>query len=84
MSHPLKTVQASEAKTRFNSLLTEVEAGRSIVITRHGKPIARLVPERAERQEDAREVIAQIREARKHVGKATLEEILAWRDEGRK
>lgn len=41
MSH----VTALEAKTRFGELLARVSRGEEIVITRHDKPIARMVPE---------------------------------------
>lgn len=33
-----------EAKTQLSKLLAQVEAGDEIVIARHGKPVARLVP----------------------------------------
>ena len=33
-----------EAKAQLSKLLQQVEAGDEIVIARHGKPIARLVP----------------------------------------
>jgi prevent-host-death family protein len=33
-----------EAKTHFSELLEKVEAGEEITITRHGLPVARLVP----------------------------------------
>jgi prevent-host-death family protein len=39
-----KQVNVYEAKTQFSKLLQQVEAGDEIVIARHGKPIARLVP----------------------------------------
>lgn len=35
-----------EAKTQLSKLVERVEAGEEIVITRRGKPAARLVPER--------------------------------------
>lgn len=38
------TVGVFEAKTRLSELLERVVAGESIVITRHGQPIARLIP----------------------------------------
>lgn len=38
------TFGATEARTRFSQLLDEVEKGRVIVITRKGKPIAKLMP----------------------------------------
>lgn len=37
-------VGAHEAKTNLGQLLTRVERGEVIVITRHGRPVARLVP----------------------------------------
>ncbi len=40
----MKTVGANEARTHFSQLLAEVAAGATIEITRHGKPVARLVP----------------------------------------
>lgn len=35
---------ATEVKARILSLLDDVEAGEEIEITRHGRPVARLVP----------------------------------------
>lgn len=37
-------VGAFEAKTHFSALLERVAQGEEIVITRHGRPVARLVP----------------------------------------
>jgi prevent-host-death family protein len=37
-------IGAFEAKNKLGSLLDRVEQGEEIVITRHGKPVARLVP----------------------------------------
>ena len=41
----MATVSAFEAKTRFGELLDRVARGEEIVITRHEKPVARMVPE---------------------------------------
>ncbi len=41
----MPTVTALEAKTRFGELLDRVSRGEEIVITRHDKPVARIVPE---------------------------------------
>ena len=38
------TVGAFEAKTYLAALLGRVEGGESITITKHGRPVARLVP----------------------------------------
>jgi len=80
----MRSVPASAAKAQLLGLLNDVERGETVVITRHGKPIARLVPEEDHRREDARRAMAEIKEARKHAPHVTVEEILAWRDEGRK
>ena len=42
----MKSVSVVEAKSRFSALLAEVEAGEEVAVTRHGKVVARLVPER--------------------------------------
>lgn len=39
----MRTVGAYESKTHLPRLLEEVEAGSSITITKHGRPVARLV-----------------------------------------
>jgi prevent-host-death family protein len=80
----MKTVSASNAKAQLLGLLDEVERGDTVVITRHGKPIARLVPDSDHRAENIRAVFAEIDELRKHTKPVTPEELLAWRDEGRK
>jgi prevent-host-death family protein len=80
----MKQIQASTAKAQLAELLDEVERGETIVITRHGKPIADLKPHADSRREEALRAMAKIKELRKHTGRATVEEILAWRDEGRK
>jgi prevent-host-death family protein len=42
--HNEATVGAFDAKTNLGQLLDRVEKGETIVITRHGTPVARLVP----------------------------------------
>ena len=37
-------IGAYEAKTHLSTLLTRVESGETITITRRGRPVARLVP----------------------------------------
>lgn len=79
----MREVQASEAKVHLPDLLDEVERGETLIITRHGRRIARLVPEAERRQEEIDQAIAGIIELRKHTGKITVAEILSARDEGR-
>lgn len=43
-STPTNEVGVFDAKTNLSQLIERVEHGESIVITRHGAPVARLVP----------------------------------------
>lgn len=57
----IKTVGAYEAKTHLSELLEKVEAGEEITITRHGAPVAKLVPVKRKATADERsEAIARI------------------------
>jgi prevent-host-death family protein len=47
-------VGAYEAKTHLSELLEKVEAGEEITITKHGAPIARLVPVKKETSPEER------------------------------
>ena len=76
--------QASEAKTHLPQLLDEVTHGETIIITRHGRAIARIIPEAHRRQQEIDEAIADIKELGRQTGKATVEEILSLIREGRK
>jgi len=79
----MREIQASEAKTHLPQLLDDVERGETILITRHGRPIARLVPEADRRQAEINQAVANIRAMRRNkTGKLTLDEILASRHEG--
>ncbi len=85
----MKHVTATEAKAKakFAELLDKVEAGETVIITRHGKSIARLEPDdeaRRQRARASRQAIDGITEARKTAPRVTVEEILQWRDEGRR
>ena len=81
----MRTIGAFEAKNRLGTLLDLVEQGEEVIITRHGKPAARLVAPAvgADRRAQAREAVARIRERRKGVilGGISIRELI---DEGRK
>ena len=55
-------ITAFEAKTRFGAVLDRVVRGEEIVITRHDKPVARIVPEGAKRHDEVRRAVAGLRE----------------------
>lgn len=78
----MREVQASAAKTHLPQLLDEVERGETIVITRHGRPIARLVPEAARHREEVQAAIAELRRFRQTMPRLSLQELLDGRHEG--
>ncbi len=66
---------AFEAKTHFGELLDRVSKGEEVVITRHDKPVARLVPEGVQRLDDVRRTVAGLRELQERIrrrSRATL------------
>jgi prevent-host-death family protein len=84
----MKRVGMFQAKTNLSALVEEVEKGGQVVITRHGKPVAKLV--RAEPMLTLEEVDRRrqaLREIRKRANElrinATSEEIKEWINEGR-
>jgi prevent-host-death family protein len=59
----MKEIGALEAKNRLGTVLDWVEQGEEVVITRRGKPVARLVPNRPSASGDeARAAARNIRE----------------------
>ncbi len=62
----MRTVGAFEAKTHLSELLDDVARGERIAITKHGVPVAFLIPARTEHQ-DASGIIAAIRRVRRGV-----------------
>ncbi|MBW2391089.1 MAG: type II toxin-antitoxin system prevent-host-death family antitoxin, partial [Deltaproteobacteria bacterium] len=54
-----------QAKTHLPALLKRVEAGESLTITRHGRPIARLVPVAELRRISAADAAEGLRRLRK-------------------
>src|SRR5205823_2090782 len=80
----MREIQASEAKAHLPQLLDDVEGGETLIITRHGRAIARIVPEVDRRQEEVDRALASILDLRKRTRKVTLEELQSAREEGRK
>ncbi len=80
----MNTFGAFAAKTHFSALIEQVERGEQVVITKHGRPVAKLIPaSEGKNHERAKLAIARIEEFSKHL---TLGDI-DWktlRDEGRK
>lgn len=84
-------VGAFEAKNKLGSLLDRVERGEEIVITRHGRPVARLVPDQpASNRDQVQAAFDRLRErarryARENPGMPPFdwEEMKKLRDAGR-
>ena len=75
-------IKTGEAKTRLSELLARVEAGEEVTIARGDVPVARLVP--VARTGDARAAVADILAARAGLAPTTADELIAWRDNGRR
>ena len=60
-------VTAFEAKTRFGELLERVSKGEEVVITRHDKPVARLIPEGAQRLDEVRRSVQGLRDLQQRI-----------------
>lgn len=80
----MREIQATEAKAHLPQLLDDVERGETVVITRHGRPIARIVPEAHRRREAIDQAIEGIKALRQRTGRITVAELLSARHEGHK
>jgi prevent-host-death family protein len=79
----MKTVGAFEAKTHLAALLAQVSKGERITITKHGTPVATLVPPEGAARRDPQELIAELRRLRKgnKLGNLTIRGLI---EEGRR
>ena len=79
------SVGAFEAKTKFSELLDQVVAGEKITITRHGLPVASLVPFQADtRPAQIAQAVLSIQRLRQELGASgiTQIDIQAWKARG--
>ncbi|MGH7063217.1 MAG: type II toxin-antitoxin system Phd/YefM family antitoxin [Stellaceae bacterium] len=82
----MREIGAFEAKNKLGQLLDLVERGEEIMITRHGKAVARLVPpNQAFNRDQARAAIKRIRDRAEKVKLGPFEwaEWKSYRDQGR-
>ncbi len=81
----METIPAFTAKTKFSELLDRVERGEELTITRHGEPVAKIVPIEKPNPQRVREAIERwiaYRDQRDlSSGGLTLKQL---RDEGRR
>jgi prevent-host-death family protein len=79
----METVGSFEAKTHLAQLLERVVQGESFTITRHGIPVARLVPVEAKVKPDIKRAIEEILEFRQ-AHPLPEEDLKEWINEGRR
>jgi prevent-host-death family protein len=77
----MTTVGSYEAKTHLPALLDRVQAGESIVITKHGRAVARLVPFIDAPRQPIEEILAELRDNR--VPLEPGDDVMAWIRDGR-
>ena len=77
----MKRIGATEARTHLPRLLDRVAQGKSLTITRHGKPVARLVPVAHDR-ERAQQAAARIIERRRYLKRVPFADLMATIREG--
>jgi prevent-host-death family protein len=76
-------VGAFEAKTHLSHLLDQVERGETVTITRHGKPVARLIPITGSSRDERRRAITELKDLRagQTLGGLSVRELI---DQGRR
>ena len=81
----METVGSFEAKTHLPKLLERVARGEKITITKHGKPVAMLVPPPLQSSKDVEQVVREMLEYRdrknRTLGGITIRELV---EEGRR
>ena len=67
----MASVSAFEAKTRFGQLLQRVAQGEEVIITKHDKPVARLIPEGRSSLQSVRQAVAALHQLRRAIAART-------------
>lgn len=57
----MESIGIYEAKSRLSELVEKAEAGQEVILTRRGRPVAKLVRARAEPEHDRSAIIREIR-----------------------
>ena len=78
----MQSIGAYEAKTHLPRLLDRVAKGESLTITRHGRPVARLVPVENEARDRARQAARRILERRARLNTTSVSELIDTVHEG--
>lgn len=85
------SITALEAKTHFGKLLDRVSRGEEVIVTRHDKPVARIVPAGRPARAEVRAAVEGLRELRRAIAMRrgdqpalTDDEIKSLMEEGRR
>ncbi|MBI4195285.1 MAG: type II toxin-antitoxin system prevent-host-death family antitoxin [Betaproteobacteria bacterium] len=80
----MERVGIYEAKSRLSELIEQAEAGNEVTITRHGKPVAKLVPAKAGKPVDRTALFKEISAVRRSIklkkplGLRDIREAIEW------
>lgn len=84
----MRHIPIAEFKDRVSEFVAAAEAGEEIMITRHGRVAARIGPPELDRAARRKAVIDQMlaigKANRERHGGVSIEEIIAWKNEGRR
>ncbi|GBR76392.1 prevent-host-death protein [Candidatus Termititenax persephonae] len=83
----MPSIGAFAAKTHFSQILEDVAAGQGYIITRRGKPVAKIVPlpdQAVSRQEAVKQLFVLARSRIKRRGNYTIDHLLTDLRKGRR
>jgi prevent-host-death family protein len=83
----MPNIGAFEAKTHFSQILEDVQNGQDYIVTKRGKPVAKIVSfpgQAASRQETVKQLFALARHKIRGKGKYTVDDLLADIRRGRR
>ena len=78
------TIDIDEGAARWQELIAEVEAGNDVVLARGAQLVARIEKMPQHSPEDVDAAIASLRENRRNFAPITIDEIIEWKNEGRR
>lgn len=79
----MTTVSLAQAKARLSELLDKVEAGEEVIVTRHGKAVARISQAAKPKKPIDFDRLAAFRATMPNLGEPSVDIIRKLRDEGR-
>ena len=78
------TFDVDDLATRLPEMLAEVESGHEVVLARGARPVAKVERLPSHSPEDVDAAITSLRENRRDFAPITMDEIIEWKNEGRR